>query len=308
MAGLRLGDGGLHGGDDLVGGNVLRRIEFADADIVDAQQDHHVRRAGNTGHVVGEAGHRRGADAIVDPAIAGDGGIDHARAAQAMRRGLHAVIEIVGPAAVGVGGGAVAVGDRVAEGDDDLVRMRRQVGDAGIAGRRCIHLAEPVVLARGGGVAHRRGGGLVARGEVIGLHADGVGGDDRRVQRHEQADRQIRMRGERQVDGIAPAFFAGCERQAAPAVEAEHLVGGKVDAAIAGAAGNTGFAEGDGRGSEVIGELDADQVSAVRGVHDLPNGLVRDRQRRNGSAGKQDVVVLRRGIPGREPRRLNAGC
>ncbi len=134
-------------------------------DVVDTDQEDHRAHPGAGERVGVEAGEDAGADVVAEQPVPGDPGVEDAEPAVRGQRPQPGG-EPVGPAAVGVAGGAGAVGERVADGDDA----------ARGAGAEDVDAAEVVPGARGGGVggAALVGGVVAARGEEVGLERGAV--------------------------------------------------------------------------------------------------------------------------------------
>ena len=76
------------------------------------------RDAGGGEHVAIEAREGVGAEAVGEQMVAADAVVETRRCCCVAGRGLKASGENIGPAVVAVGGGAVAVGNGIAKGDD----------------------------------------------------------------------------------------------------------------------------------------------------------------------------------------------
>ena len=126
-----------------------RMVARENAEIVDPLEHDQIAHAGLREHVAVEPGERVGAEPVAQHAIAADPVVDERQP----RSGGEPGREHVGPAIVAVGGGAVPVGDRIAECDD-------RPAAAGDIDTRCeIPMLDAVADERG--VA-----AMVARGDV----------------------------------------------------------------------------------------------------------------------------------------------
>ncbi len=132
---------------------------FGDAaDVVDGFEDDEVLDAALGEDVAVEAGDGVGTGAIVEQAIAADAFVEDANGCGVFG-GVQALSEVVGPAAVGVDGGSVAVGDGVAEGYNG---GGARIGDADVDS------FEEAPGFGGARIAKFGGGGRIARGKVVG--------------------------------------------------------------------------------------------------------------------------------------------
>ena len=278
IAGDDLGDEGL------VGFRRGGRIAGQHAQVVDAFQQHHVGHAGLGEHVALEPRQGVGTQAVEQHTVAAD-----AQVQQADVLALQPFQQTVGPAQVGVGLDAVAVGDAVAQRHDGP-RLRRNDVDAGDL--------EPAVGGLGAGqvggghVVARQDVGRGARARVAGLDAGHLG--------IVQADGQVGQRRDRQCHRIGPVVGAGGDGHLRAAREGEGAIGGRIDAGGGeiGRHRDMGGLDGQRGGPERVGQPHPQGLAGQGQAHDLAQGGV------GIVFGGDAILVVRRDLgagPGADP-------
>ena len=226
-------------------------------------------------------------------AVAADPRVDHRHF---LARGLQPFGEHVGPAAVGVLGRAVAVGDRVAQRHD-----RRPFG--------CQHLdaAEEEARRARRRLLQRPRRGLVAPREPGRRARQRMGRGGTGVAGHEEADRHAVERLHRHLDRVAQRRRAGRQRDRGPTAEGHRLVARGIDASrrVAGLRHVRG-ADHQRRGAELVADPQPHRRAPERQANHLPDGLVGHlgavRQRRRGAPAPDPVLLGRWGLRLADPR------
>ncbi len=212
-----------------------------------------------------------------------------------MRRGRRRRAQRVGPAVVAVGGGAVAVGDGIAQ--------HRDGGD--VRGRQHVDALDLIPVLDALRVRQLGSGDEIARGVEAGGARAGMAGLLRRRRVVMQADGEVAERRGIERHGIGDVVGAGRDRDVAAAGEGQSAVGSGVDAAE------------DQRGPrdvrrqdvqrldpEDVGDVDPERLAAEGEMHGLAQRRALQR------LGRQDVArlgdLLRR-CPGAHPVRWRSG-
>ena len=205
---------------------------------------------------------------------------------------LEASGEDVGPAVVSVGGGAVAVGDGVTEGDDG----------GGAGGGEDVDRGDEVPVIDVMGISKfGRGGGIAVdipgRGTGAGMARLLFGRD---VQVESYGD--VGERGDGVVDGIGDIFGAWRNGDIGSAGEGERAIGGGVDRRGGGRErpGDVDGGEVEGRDAESVREVDAEGRAAGGEVEDFADSRVTEGLGREGVLGLGDLLG---GAPGGDPDR-----
>ncbi|MGX1030273.1 hypothetical protein RKD38_004954 [Streptomyces ambofaciens] len=290
---MRLVDEGAQAGEDAVAVGEFRAVE----DVVDAEDDddgldvgalqHIAFEAAEPARVVGRAARPAGqdpvaADALVHDAVAG-------RVPAGAGRLVEARGEDVGPAVVGVGLGAEAVGDRVAE------RHQRAVGLVA----QHVQRGQVPPVRRGGGV---RDGGDVGRAvavrEVAGLPGLRVVGHRPGRDRGVRGDQDVRPVGDGDAGDVAHHLAARRDDHPGVAAEGQHAQGVGDRGGRAGPRGqrDRGVRDGQRRLAVQVGQGDPRAGAADRGVHDVAHGAARHAGRLGARLGRG-----RCGGPGAHP-------
>lgn len=265
-------DDGEAGGAEAVGeggqcrGEVGGRRQFGgfgegdgagQAEVVEADVDDDVAGAGYVEDVPFHSGQQVGADLVGEEPVAGDAGGDDPAAGEA-------AVELGGEAAAGAGGGGHALDPGVPEGD----------GDAGALGSQDVDAGDEVPGDEFVGFVEGCGGELVAWDGVADVVGDrGVCGEAG-VAGEVEAEGEFLARGDGAFDGVADDLFAGRDGDGLGADEEEGDIGGGVDGAAFGAAGEVGAADLQRGAAVAVAEADAQCVAAACGAQGLAYGLV----------------------------------
>ncbi len=232
-------------------------------DVVDALKDDQHPHARPGERVRVETGQPARTHVVAQQPVAGDTGVEDTEAA-VRRQGGEALGEAVGPAVVGVEGGAVAVGEGVAEGHDTAGRLRVEDVDAG-----------DVVPGRGGRRVRGAvlvGGPIPLRRTVVGLPGGTVVGRGAGVARRMDGDQEVGPVGHRERHRITDQVLARRDRDRRDTGEGDgtHRAGHGVRSRLPQRDGHR--VEPQGRGTEPVGEPHAGRATADADVHDIAEG------------------------------------
>ena len=224
--------------------------------------------AGLRQHVAIESGQHVRPEAVAQEAVAANPGVQHGDAGRGRRR-LQAPRQDVRPAIVPVGRRSSAVGDRVAEDHDGPRRGRRADFDAA--------QEVPVIDRHGIGQARRRHGASCL--EIRGGARPGVPRHVGRRAPHVDRHREGRERRQLELERVGEQHRALGNRRRRPARERQRAVGGGIDRASAGRAGDARRQQRQRRAAELVGEPHAQRPAAHRHAHDLPERRVGESRR-----------------------------
>ena len=211
-------------------------------DVVDAFQHDQRPHAADAEHVAVEAGQRvlagAGAGHVEQQPVGADAGVEDAEAA------VQPVGEVVGPAVVGAGDRADAVGDRVAERHDRGLGAALDVDAGNVV---------PHGRLLGVGRARLAAGEVARAGEVRRLRRGRVVGDRAGLRGHVGRDEQVRVRRDPQrPPGRSSASApAGTTTLGAPPKVSDRRVPGTASR-TGGLHGDGDVPEGQGRGAEGV--------------------------------------------------------
>ncbi len=272
-------------GDHLFGGDLLVGLGVAVAQIVGAEHDDRMGHAGLRQHVAIEPPQPAVAAQIVQDPVAAEPLVHHPERPAALP-GDQPPGQLVGPAAIGVMGRDIGVGQRVAERDHASGLVRRQHVDAADE--------EPFV----GDLAdrHRDGGGKIARRrDVIGLPRIAPGDLEagRDLAGQIERDRQVGQRLHVELDRVADYERARRDRRRTGAAKGELALRARHDRRAL-------VPDPD------IGGADRELAVAIGVRHPHPHGVAADTDAR---IHPQGVIVeahtgftrRRRGGPGADP-------
>ncbi len=260
--GVRLFDDLAVGRDEVLSGEAFAGGSKAVADVIDAFENHQPLDARLAEDVAVEAGQGARACAVMQHAVAANALIRDAEVGSLLLGG-EAGGQQGGPGVIGLGGGAGAVSDGIAEGHDG----------AGGGGRIHVDGGQPVVRLGGGGVGQGGAAGEVAGADIGGVQGGPVAGGKAGIAGEVEADGEVGQGIDGEIDGVAEEDHAGLQGAAGLTVESQGAVGTLDDGGVLGAQGDVGGGDFHGCVAEGIFEFDAEAAAAEGGADHHADGL-----------------------------------